>query len=111
MSSMIPYTQAAFNKIANNSHRMHNKSKFFHRRHFLGGLRNRLNFSNNFNNSYSYGYDVNSYSFKGRLLLGVALLFVWGILFVGYFLVSRKNKISVGTIKIGENNLPTYMNI
>ena len=104
-----------FNRIYLNfntsSHRMHNKSKFFHRRHILGGLRNRLNFSNNFNNSYSYGYDVNSYSFKGRLLLGAALLFVWGILFVDYFLVSRKNKISIGRIKIAENNLPTYVNI
>lgn len=30
MSSMIPYTQAAFNKIANNSHRMHNNQ-------FVGG--------------------------------------------------------------------------
>ena len=93
------------------SHRVNNKSKFFHRRHIFGGFRNRMNFSNNFKSAYNYGYDVNSFSFSGRLLLGAALLFVWGILFVAYFLVSRKNKISVGRIKIGENNLPTYMNI
>jgi hypothetical protein len=95
------------------SHRANNKSKFFHRRHIFGGFRNRMNFSNNFKSAYnySYSYDVNNFSFSGRLLLGAALLFVWGILFVAYFLVSRKNKISVGTIKIGENNLPTYMNI
>ena len=104
-----------FNRIYLNfntsSHRGHNKSKFFHRRHIFGGYRNRMNFSNNFKSSYSYGYDVNSYSFNGRLLVGAALLFVWGILFVSYFLVSRKNKISVGRIKIAENNLPTYVNI
>lgn len=98
------------------SQRVNNTTKFFHRRHMFGRYRNRMNFSNNFRNSYKYGYgdyyyDVDSNSFKGRLLLGASLLFVWGILFVGYFLVSRKNKVSIGRIKIGENNLPTYMNI
>ena len=113
--SLVRNLLEPFNRIYLNfntsSHRGHNKSKFFHRRHIFGGHRNRMNFSNNFKSSYSYGFDVNNYSFNGRLLVGAALLFVWGILFVAYFLVSRKNKISVGRIKIGENNLPTYMNI
>ena len=105
-----PFKRTNLN-FSTSSHRMHNRSKFFHRRPFLGGYRNGINFSINFKNAYNYSYDVYSYSFNGRLLLGAALFFVWGILFVGYFLVSRKNKIRVGTIKIGENNLPTYMNI
>ena len=114
-NSLVRNLLEPFNRIYLNfntsSHRVHNKSKFFHGRHIFGGYRNRMNFSNNFKSSYSYGYDVNSYSFNGRLLVGAALLFVWGILFVSYFLVSRKNKISVGRIKIAENNLPTYVNI
>ena len=113
--SLVRNLLEPFNRIYLNfntsSHRGHNKSKFFHRRHIFGGYRNRMNFSNHFKSSYSYDYDVNSYSFNGRLLVGAVLLFVWGILFVSYFLVSRKNKISVGTIKIAENNLPTYVNI
>ena len=113
--SLVRNLLEPFNRIYLNfntsSHRGHNKSKFFHKRHIFGRYRNRMNFSNNFKSSYSYGFDVNNYSFNGRLLVGAALLFVWGILFVSYFLVSRKNKISVGRIKIAENNLPTYVNI
>ena len=113
--SLVRNLLEPFNRIYLNfntsSHRVNNKSKFLHRRHIFGGYRNRMNFSNNFKSAYKYGYDVKSFSFSARLLLGAALLFVWGILFVAYFLVSRKNKMSVGRIKIGENNLPTYMNI
>ena len=98
-------------KFNTSSHRVNNKSTLFHRRHIFGDFRNRMNFSNNVKIPYDYDNAVISFSCSGRLLLGAALLFVWGILFVAYFLVSRKNKISVGKIKIGENNLPTYMNI
>lgn len=103
----INLTSSSHSKRGNNRTR----TKFFQRRSIFGGYRNKVNFSNNFRNPYKYGNNFYGYAFGGRLLLGAALFVVWGILFVAYFLVSRKNKVDIGRIKIGENNLPMYMNI
>ena len=91
--------------------RANNNSNFTHRRrHIFGGYRNRFNFTYGYN-SQNYHYNTISDCFKVRLLFGSVFLLIWGILFVGYFLVSRKSKINMGTIKFEENSLPRYVNI
>lgn len=90
--------------------RANNNTKFTHRRHIFGGHRNRLNFTYGYNSQH-YDYNTISDCFKVRLLLGSVLLLIWGILFVGYFLLSRKSKINMGMIKFEENSLPRYVNI
>ena len=92
--------------------RANNNSQLPHRRHIFGGYGNKFNFNITYGyNSQNYAYNSISNCHKLRLLLGSALLLIWGILFVGYFLVSRKSKTNMGVIKFEENNLPRYMSI
>ena len=108
----------SFNRIYLNFNkslpRENNNTKFNHRRHIFEGYRNKFNFNFTYGyNSQNYNYTSISVSscFKGRLLLGSILLLIWGILFIAYFLISRKSKTNVGIIKFEENRLPRYMSI